>query len=318
MKQTLNSDDVAGIQSVWGAPQYDQFNSNGQSNGMFTRAANINSYIDANGQIAIPSLDITTGSQVEWFSVTVPSSTNGTLVATVQSTNLSSLSPKVSVYTTGLSLLGSASSSSLGATVSVSLSGVRTGQTYLVRANGNTAGLATGGFGLELNFGSVYQPPIAPPNTVVPQQPDQGGGGANTYVQIVKSGGGANTYVQIVKIGNLTALGNVLSGSPRGYGAGVTGVPQGSSKQAAQLSLDPSPATNGLAALVAGTNTGQPQLFGGVSPEVTGSQTPSSLDSGSNPSTLQAVDFLIMNWNYQDRLLAFTGWNAPNGSLLSS
>ena len=73
MKQSLTTDDIAGIQSVWGAPQPDQFNSNGQSNGTYTNAANINSYIDSNGQVAIPSLDMTSGSQSEWFSVTVPS-----------------------------------------------------------------------------------------------------------------------------------------------------------------------------------------------------------------------------------------------------
>ena len=73
-------------------------------------------------------------------------------------------------------MIGSASSTSFGATVSVTLSGVQAGQTYLIRACGNSAGSPTGGFGLELNFGSASQPPIAPPNTVVPQQPDQGGG----------------------------------------------------------------------------------------------------------------------------------------------
>jgi hypothetical protein len=304
MKQSLTSDDVAGIQSVWGAPQYDQFNTNGLSNGTFMKATNLNSYINGNGQVAIPSLDMTTGSQSEWFSVTVPSTTSGTFVATMQSTNLSSLSPKFYVYSSGLSLLGSASASSFGATVSVSLSGVQAGQIYLIRANGNTAGSATGGFGLELNFGSVYQPPIAPPNTVVAQQQDQGGGGQNTYDQLLK-------------IGNLLVMGNVLSGSLPNYGPGVNGVTQGSGQQSAQPSLGQSPATDGLAAVVVGTNFAQPQLFGGgVSLTVTGSQTPSSLDSGSTPSILQAVDFLIMNWNDQNPLLAFTGWNAPNGSLL--
>ena len=101
MKQTLTTDDIAGIQSVWGAPQSDQFNSNGQSNSNYANAANITSYIDANGQIAIPSLRITSGSQAEWFSVTVPASTNGTMVVKVQSSNLSMMSPKLSVYTSG-------------------------------------------------------------------------------------------------------------------------------------------------------------------------------------------------------------------------
>src|SRR5271157_6350397 len=204
-KQSLTSDDIAGIQSVWGAPQPDQFNSNGKSNGTFMQSANLNSYISSNGQVAIPSLDLTNSSQSEWFYVTVPSSNSGTLVATVQSSNLSSLSPQVSVYTTGLQLLGSASSTSFGATVSVSIPGVQAGQIYLVRANGNAAGSATGGFGLELNFGSVYQPPIAPPNTVVPQ---------------ANQGGSQVAEVGLLQIGNVTALGYTLSGNQPDKGSG--------------------------------------------------------------------------------------------------
>src|SRR5271157_2768945 len=159
-KQSLTSDDIAGIQSVWGAPQPDQFNSNGQSNGTFTKATNLNSYIDSNGQIAVPSLRITSPTRVEWFSVTVPASTTGTMVVTDQSTNLSMLSPTLWVYTpsTGLPVpIGSVSSTAYGATVSYSVSGVRGGQTYLIRAFGNSAGDSTGGFGLEVNFGSASQ-----------------------------------------------------------------------------------------------------------------------------------------------------------------
>jgi Matrixin len=294
-KQSLTSDDIAGIQSVWRAPQYDQFNSNGQSNGTFMKSANLNSYIASNGQVAIPSLDMTAGSQSEWFYATVPSSNSGTLVATVQSSNLSSLSPQVSVYSSGLQLLGSASSASFGATVSVSIPGVQAGQTYLVRANGNAAGSATGGFGLELNFGSVYQPPIAPPNTVVPQQPDQGGGGQDAVVGLLK-------------IGNVTALGNVLSGVLPNIGPGVIEVPLNPLQLAVQTSVGQSSTTDGLAALVGGTNVAQPQLVGnGVSLTLTGSPTPGTLNSGSTLSILQAVDSLIMNWNDQDGLSSFTG-----------
>ena len=296
MKQSLTSDDIAGIQSVWGAPQYDQFNSKGQSNGTYTKATNINSYIDSNGQVAIPSLDITSGSQSEWFSVTVPASTSGTFVATVQSSNLSSLSPKVYVYTTSLGMIGSASSSSFGATVSVTISGVQAGQTYLVRAFGNSAGSPTGGFGLELNFGSVYQPPIAPPNTVVPQQPDQGGGSDQ------------EAEVGLLEIGNMNALGNVLSGVLSNIGSGVIQVPLNPLQLSVQTSADQSSATDGLAALVDGTNFAQPQLVGGgVGLTLTGSQTPGTIDSGSTPSILQAVDYLIMNWNDQYGLSSFTG-----------
>jgi hypothetical protein len=294
MKQSLTTDDVAGIQSVWGAAQYDQFNSNGQSNGNYTKAVNINSHIDGNAQVAIPSLDMTSGSQSEWFSVTVPSSTSGTFVATVQSSNLSSLSPEVAIFTQALHPLGSASSVGYGATVSVSLSGVQPGQTYMVRACGNSLGSPTGGFGLELNFGSVYQPPIAPPNTVVPQQPN--------------GGGSQEAEVGLLEIGNVTALGNVLPWNLPNIGSGIIEVPLNPLQLAVQTSGDQSSAADGLAALVAGTNIAQTQLIGGgISLTATGSQNPSSLDSGSTLSILQVVDYVITNWNYQAGLLASTG-----------
>ncbi len=187
MKQSLTIDDIAGIQSVWGSPQPDQFNSNGQNNDSPNTPANITPYISSNGQIAIPNLRITNACQPEWFSVTVPASTTGTMVVTAQSANLSMLSPSLWLYKPGPKLpiaIGSASSTAYGATVSYSLAGVQAGQTYLIRALGNAAGNPTGGFGLEVNFGSATQPPIPPPNTVVLQQPDQGGGTSATSVQV--------------------------------------------------------------------------------------------------------------------------------------
>jgi hypothetical protein len=39
-----------------------------------------------------------------------------------------------------------------------------------------------GAYGLEVNFGSQSQAPIQPPNTVVAQQPDQGGGEINNAI----------------------------------------------------------------------------------------------------------------------------------------
>src|SRR5208337_2562159 len=91
-----------------------------------------------------------------------------------------------------------------GATVSYSLPGVQAGQTYLIRASGNSAGDSTGGFGLEVNFGSASQPPIPPPNTVVLQQPDQGGGSSDTSMQV-------STAPPVITIGNLSAPGDVFS-----------------------------------------------------------------------------------------------------------
>jgi hypothetical protein len=205
LKQTLTSDDISGIQSIYGVPQYDRCNANGQSNGTSTTAVNLSPFIDANGQLAAGGLDITTGSQAEWFYVTVPSSTTGTMVATVQSTGLSSLNPKVTVYSSSLKPLGMVGSSNYGDTVSFSVGGVVPGQGFYIRAS-NNGGSSNGAFGLELNFGSLTQPPILPPKTVVPQQPDRGGGTAAQSTRLDRPGGPWGTTSQLTTLFGLNGL----------------------------------------------------------------------------------------------------------------
>jgi len=179
IKQALASDDIAGIQSLYGTRQFDQFNTGGQRDNTFFTATNINSSIGSNAQLAIPSLDITTGGDTEWFYVNVPSTTSGTMTVTVQSSNLSSLAPKLQVYNSSLSLVGQVSApNTFGATISVTAS-VQAGQGYYFKVLAAGGPGAIGGYGLLANFGSQTQSPIQPPNTVVPSQPDQGGGTSN-------------------------------------------------------------------------------------------------------------------------------------------
>ncbi|MFI5460280.1 MAG: matrixin family metalloprotease [Isosphaerales bacterium] len=184
IKQALDSDDIAGIQSIYGTRQFDQFNNAGTRDNTYSTATNINSYIGSNAQLAIPSLDITTSGDSEWFYVNVPSTTNGTMTVTVQSSNLSSLSPKLVVYNSSLSLVGQASAvNSMGATISVTAS-VLSGQGYYFKVLAAGGPGPIGGYGLLANFGSQTQSPIAPPNTVVAQQPDQGGGSLNNGINV--------------------------------------------------------------------------------------------------------------------------------------
>ena len=155
------------------------------------------------------------------------------MVVTDQSANLSMLSPSLWLYTPGKKLpiaIGSASSAAYGATVSYSLACVQ-GQTYLIRALGNASGEPIGGFGLEVNFGSATQSPIAPPNTVVAQQPDQGGGTSDAAMQVSTSMQGrtgmqvpANAH--LITIGGLTALGDMMysMNAPDSPGGGTPGV----------------------------------------------------------------------------------------------
>src|SRR5262249_42856559 len=140
-------------------------------------ATNITSYIGRNAQIAIGGLDNTTSSDTEWYYVTVPSTTTGTMKVTVQSSSLSLLAPKLQVYSSSLCLVGQASARNvLGATISVTMSGVQAGQGYYYKVLAAGGPGPVGGYGLLVNFGSQSQPPIPPPNTVVAEQPDQGGG----------------------------------------------------------------------------------------------------------------------------------------------
>jgi len=308
IKQSLTTDDINGIQSVWSAPQPDQFNSNGLSDASFKTPANITSYINGSGQIAIPNLRITSASQVEWFSVTVPSSTTGTMVVTEQSSNLSMLSPSLSVYTATAGVpipIGSVSSTAYGATVSYTVSGVQAGQTYLIREFGNSAGDPTGAFGLEVNFGSASQSPIPPPNTLVLQQPDQGGGSSDTSIQV-------STAPRLITIGNLSAQGSVYSMNAASPPSTNTLAVQSSAAAAT-----PAATTDAVTPLVA-VATAQPGLPAGKSAVVpTPAGQASSSTSGSTPTALQAVDATILGWKFGNRLSEFTKGNTKGLSLVS-
>ncbi len=176
---TLVSDDISGIQSLYGAPQYDQFNVGGHRNTNFMTATNINSYIDGNGQIAIPNLANTTGGTSEWYSVTVPASNSGTMSVTVQSITRSSFAPTMYIFNSSLGTVATAATpTNYGSELSLAVP-VSAGQKYYVKVLATGSYGQVGAYGLLLNFGSVSQPMIPPPNTLVPQQPSTGGGASS-------------------------------------------------------------------------------------------------------------------------------------------
>ncbi len=158
IKQALTSDDISGIQSIYGTPQFDQFNTGAKRNNSYSTATAINSFL-SNNQISLSGLDITTDGDSEWFSVNVPSTSNGTMSVSAQSSALSSLSPKLQVYNSSLSLIGEAGTiGSLGATFSVSAS-VQPGQEYYIKVLSASGPGPIGAYGLEVNFGSQPQAP---------------------------------------------------------------------------------------------------------------------------------------------------------------
>jgi len=182
-KSGLSSDDIAGIQSIYGGPRSpDAYNSGGASDGTFATAANVNSLINTTTQTAlVQNLDLNTLSQAECFTFNAPSGTTGTLTLNVQSSGLSLLSPKVTIYASDeTTVLGSASGLGQdGTTLIVSLSGVTSGEQFYVKVQGaDSTVFSTGNYALTLNFGSGSSPTVPLPSTTTANgNPITGGGG---------------------------------------------------------------------------------------------------------------------------------------------
>ena len=236
-KQGLASDDTAGIQSVYGAYPGDT-----SGNGGFATALNVTALIDGNNQIALSGQNIAGTSDLDYYVVTVPAGTNGTMTVSMQSTNLSSLTPKVVVYNGSKVGIGQTSlPTAFGGTATYTVNGVTAGQTYYVRASAAASPGAYGAFGLLVNFGGLAQAPIAPPNTTVAQQPDAGGGSLGDSVgpwgsavtaawnSLTPGQQGALsaqvldlTNATVISFGNLSAWGDPLEVRGVGHGAGHT------------------------------------------------------------------------------------------------
>ncbi|MCI0464381.1 MAG: matrixin family metalloprotease [Gemmataceae bacterium] len=178
----LSADDIAGIRSIYsnGNPRSaDAFDAS-SSNGSFTAATNITSWVDATSKTALlTNLDVTSTTDVDYYKVVAPAGTNGTLKVTVQSKGLSLLAPTVKVYNANMSLLKSAwAPGYTGGTATVSIN-VTAGQQYYILVDGvdNTA-FGTGAYAMTLNFGSGASPTVPLPNTqTVNDNPTNGGGG---------------------------------------------------------------------------------------------------------------------------------------------
>jgi hypothetical protein len=197
----LTSDDVAGIRAIYSGskPRSPDASYGGATpNSSFAAAASLTSLLNPQSLTAVVSnLDITTTSEAEYYSVVAPSGTSGTLTLQVQSSGLSLLAPKVTVYAADqATVLGSATATGLqGATLTVTVSGVTAGQLLYIKVSGNTSVatgpttqtsnlFATGAYALTLNFGTGPSPAVPRPNTTTANgNPlSMGGGLANGTV----------------------------------------------------------------------------------------------------------------------------------------
>jgi hypothetical protein len=190
-KSGLNSDDTSGIRAIYsnGNPRSpDRYYGSSSPNSSFAAAANITSLIAGSSKTAVVNnLDITTAGETEYYTFTAPAGSAGSLSVSVQSSGLSLLAPKLTVYDTDRStVLGSATGSGTrGSTLSVTVNDIDAGQQFYVQVAGaNTTSFGTGAYALTLNLGTGPAPSVTPPNTQTANgTPLSGGGGlANSTI----------------------------------------------------------------------------------------------------------------------------------------
>jgi hypothetical protein len=225
VRQGLSSDDAQGIQSIYGVPQPDAFNQNGSDNS-FASAANLTPYINSAGLAAIGNLEITSPTSYAYYRVVAPANTNGSMTVTMQSSNLSSLNPRLTVFNACEQALGTATASEFGATVSVTITGVSPGQTFYIRAMANTNGPGgNGSYGLSVDFGSGESTTFSPPSSTVAAQASTGNASA---AQTTGSSGGGGLgglvggllnvvggVLQLLHLGSLTGYGDPMETTPK-------------------------------------------------------------------------------------------------------
>ena len=177
--QSLGSDDIAGVDSIWGARQYDPITQNFNNLSM-ANAFDIDAWLNSsNYQVYVPSLDVASSAQTYWFKVTTPANASNVFTAQVQSSNLSELSPRVVIYNSaGVALAKTcAPANSYGATINATISNATQATVYYIKVLGSNAGdTGTGGYALTVNMGFQTTGTATPPVTTVAAQPDQGGG----------------------------------------------------------------------------------------------------------------------------------------------
>lgn len=170
-KQSSTSDDTQGARSIYGSRQPDRFDASASNNSL-SYATRITPYFDGSGQISLPDLDISSGGDVDWYKFTVPA--NGSMTIRMQSSRLSSLLPRFTVYNESLQSVGTVTGASYGDTITVTVPNVEPNQTWYIKAMAGATGPAgIGAYGLQVNVGSDPQAALAPPYTYVAAQPDQ-------------------------------------------------------------------------------------------------------------------------------------------------
>ena len=180
VKTALTSDDISGIQSVYGGVRKADSYEGTTGNGTTATATNLTTVIGATTLAARVSGDITTTTDLDYYKVVIPTGTNGTFQLSASSAGISLLAPTLSLLNSSGTVLKTASvSGALGGTASITYTGVTAGQTYYVEVSpAVTTVFGTGAYSLTTAFGTTSPPGLAKINTGIPAgSPMSSGGG---------------------------------------------------------------------------------------------------------------------------------------------
>ncbi len=165
---TLQTDDINGIQAIYGGARAKDSYDAAASNDTSATASLITSAINTTSKTAnIASLDLTTTTDVDWYKFVVPTGSSTTLKAMAVATGLSLLDPKVEIYDSTYTLKASGNAAVYGGTATASFTGIAAGQTWYVKVSSADAKNAfkTGKYALILNMGTGADPTAVLPNT---------------------------------------------------------------------------------------------------------------------------------------------------------
>jgi hypothetical protein len=157
----LISDDIAGIQAIYGARPADQYDAAASNDSFATATA-----ISLNGSgAATLNADLTTMTDLDYYRFVAPSSGNGTATFTLDAGDFSLLTPSLTVYDSAGNQVATTSATSYGQTLTLNLSGLTPGQAYVVKVAGATTDVfSIGAYRLSTAFGGVSPPPPPPPS----------------------------------------------------------------------------------------------------------------------------------------------------------
>jgi hypothetical protein len=153
----LTSDDIAGVQAIYGARPTSTIYSD-------TLATAYHLTLNSSGAVTIKT-SLETKTDADYFQVTVPSGGDGTFTVTLDAGDYSLLIPQLTVYNSAGTVVGQATATTYGKTLSLKFSGLTAGQIYKIEVS-PAAGVgyfSVGAYSLSAKFGGISGTSSTPP-----------------------------------------------------------------------------------------------------------------------------------------------------------